>query len=182
MEVRYPPLLITRILFSVMLVAGPAIGGPLQDFQAMGSGAVVTNCPGRLAPNCTIRTEGTSTATADGVALLDGIFDIRFDTGSVVTPNGWPAGFQQGTEQGVCVPGSHLGFLVGANGDVLRFTNVGLACEETAPGSPVHFNGTFRITGGTGQFATAVGAGNVVVTTTRTDSLVFVKMIGTIAY
>jgi hypothetical protein len=182
MEVRYPPSLITRILFGVMLVAVPAVGGPLQDFQAMGSGAVVTNCPGRLAPNCTIRTEGTATATAGGAPLLEGIFDIRFDTGSVVTANGWPAGAQQGMEQGVCVPGSYLGFLVGANGDVLRFTNVGLACEEGAPGSPVHFNGTFRITGGTGQFATAAGAGSVIVTTTRTDSVGFVKMSGSLTY
>lgn len=172
----------------VLIAAGWALsatslmGSSLQDLQMMGSGTVVTNCPGMLAPNCTIRTEGTATATVNGAPLLEGRFEVRFDTGSAPTLNGWPSGITGGTQQGICIPGSYLGFLVAANGDVLRFTNVGTVCEEASPGSPYHFNGTFRITGGTGQFTTATGLGNIVVTATPGDSQVLVKMSGAINY
>ena len=165
------------------LAATSLIGQSLPALRVTGSGTVVTNCPGRLGPNCTTRsTEGTATATVDGAPLLEGLIDVRFDTGSAPTLNGWPAGMTTGMEQGICVAASHVTFMVAANGDVLRWNNVGTACEEAAPGSPYHFNGTFRITGGTGQFATATGLGNIVVTVTPGDSKMLVSMTGAISY
>jgi exopolysaccharide biosynthesis polyprenyl glycosylphosphotransferase len=170
-------------LIVLALVSAPAAGGPLQALQVMGSGVATTNCGSRLGPNCTIRTtDGTSIATSDGVVLLDGSFDIRFDTGSTGTLNGWPAGAQQGLEQGMCFAGSHLGFLTGANGDVLRFANVGTVCEESGPGSAIQFNGTFRITGGDGQFAAAAGVGSMAMSVALGDGKVFLKMSGTLTY
>ena len=169
-------------LFLCALVAVPAGAGPFQDLQATGSGPVVSNCPGRLVANCTTRSVGTATGTTNGTPVFQGEYDIRFDTGSTGSLNGWPAGLQQGMEQGLCFHGSHLGWLTAPNGDILRFAKVGTVCEEGPPGSPVHFNGTFRITGGTGQFATASGLGNIVITVPRDGSPVLVKMSGSIAY
>jgi exopolysaccharide biosynthesis polyprenyl glycosylphosphotransferase len=170
-------------LILLALVSASAAGGPLQALQVMGSGHATINCAPRLGPSCTVRTtDGASIATADGVVLLDGSFDIRFDTGTTGTLNGWPAGVQQGLEQGMCFAGSHLGFLTGANGDVLRFVNVGTVCEESSPGSPLQINGTFRITGGDGQFAAAAGVGTMAMSVTRDTGTVFLKMSGTLTY
>jgi exopolysaccharide biosynthesis polyprenyl glycosylphosphotransferase len=172
------------VLILLAFVSVSAAGGPLQDLHVMGSGTAVNNCAARLVPQCTIRTtEGASIATSDGVVVFDGaFFDIRFDTGTTGTFNGWPGGMQAGMEQGLCFAGSHLGFLTSGTGDVLRFANVGTVCEEAAPGSDIQFNGTFRITGGDGQFATAAGAGNMAMTVARADGKVFLKMTGTITY
>jgi hypothetical protein len=175
---------VARFVLAFVFGVAPGIGAQqLQDLQAMGSGTVETNCPISLAPLCTITTRGTATATATGTQILDGTFLIRVDLGGPVSLNGWPAGpGPVGAQQGVCLPGTYLGTLTAANGDVLTFTNVGTVCEEAAPGSPYHFDGTFRITGGTGQFAGASGAGNVAVTCTREGATTIVKMSGAIKF
>jgi hypothetical protein len=173
-------LLVLAFVFAVV----PGISGQqLQDLQVMGSGTVETNCLISLAPLCTITTRGTATATVTGTQILDGTFLIRVDLGGPASLNGWPAGpGPVGVQQGVCLAATYGGTLTAANGDVLNFTNVGTVCEEAAPGSPYHFNGTFRITAGTGQFAGASGAGSVAVTCTREGATTIVKMSGAIKF
>ncbi len=172
------------LVLAFVFAAAPGVGAQqLQDLQAMGSGTVETNCLISLAPRCTITTRGTATATAAGTQIFSGTYVIRVDVGASAALNGWPSGPEPGgAQQGVCVPATYGGEFTAANGDVLTFANVGTVCEEAAPGSPYHFNGTFRITAGTGLFAGASGAGMVGATFTREGATTFVKMSGAIKF
>lgn len=162
------------LVLGLFLAATPAPGAQLQDLQAIGSGTVVTNCFGTLYPGCTV----DSTGVATGTPILNSSFEVRFDLGSPASSNGWPSG----TPQGVCLPASFLGRLTATTGDTITFNNVGIVCEETVPGSPYHFNATYRITGGTGQFAGAAGGGSLTATFTRQGAAAFLKLDGTISY
>lgn len=117
-----------------------------------------------------------------GTQIVHGYFVLRLDLGSPASLNGYPAGGPIAVPQGVCVPASAVGWLTAASGDVINFSNVGTVCEEAVPGSPYHFNGTYRITGGTGQFAAAVGGGSLTSTFTRDGATVFFHLNGAIKY
>ncbi len=118
-----------------------------------------------------------------GTPILSGAFVLRFDTGSPASLNGYPAGpVTSGSEQGVCLPASFVGQLSETGGDSIDFSHVGVACEEAAPGSPYHYNGTFRLTGGTGRFAAASGTGSLAGTFTRDGSAVSIYLRGAISY
>ena len=62
---------------------------------------------------------------------------------------------------GHCLAASGTGTVTPASGDVIFFNTVGLLCEEAEPGSALQYNGTYRITGGQGRFASVVGGGNL---------------------
>ena len=62
---------------------------------------------------------------------------------------------------GRCFAASDTGTVTPANGDIISFNTVGLLCEEAEPGSALQYNGTYRITGGQGRFASVVGGGNL---------------------
>lgn len=59
----------------------------------------------------------------------------------------------------------------------------GTICEEGGAGSPAHFDGTYRITGGSARFADAVGGGSLALTWLRgAGGLAFLHLHGTIDY
>lgn len=150
----------------------------LVDLKAAGSGTFETNCVHTLSPGCTI----TATGQMTGMPVNPGEFILRLDTGSPASLNGY------GSDQGVCVPAVWQGRLAETGGDSIDFNHVGTVCEEGSQSSPMHYNGTYRFTGGTGRFATARGSGNVSATFTRVgtftrgsgSSLFYLN--GTIAY
>lgn len=174
------------VLLILVLVsaATPALGDHLMDFQVIGSGTVETNCLATLYPGCTITSWGEAQGTYISSPGSHGSFILRLDLGSPASLNGYPAGPgpQGGSQQGVCVPASLLGRLTSTTGDIIDFSHAGTVCEEAAPGSPYLYNGTYRITGGTGQFATAVGGGSLTSTFTRDGVTVFFHLHGTIKY
>jgi len=120
------------------------------DFEAVGSGGVETNCKHIVQPGCTAR--GTGLVGGTPITAASSI-ELRTDTGSPTSTNG-PA-------LGICVPASGAGLITETGGSTLSFNTAGTLCEEDAPSTPYHFKGSYRITGGTGRFANATGAGNV---------------------
>lgn len=173
------PFLILGFVFG----ATPALGDHLLDFQVMGSGTVETNCLATLYhPGCTITSWGEAQGTYISSPGVHGSFVLRLNTGSPGSLNGYPGGSQASLPQGVCVPASFLGRLTSTAGDIIDFSHAGTVCEETVPGSPHLYNGTYRIIGGTGQFTTAVGGGSLTATFTRDGTTAFFHLHGTIKY
>ena len=152
----------------------------LGDLKATGSGTFDTNCLHTLSSGCQI----TGTGQMTGAPVNPGGFALRLDTGSP----GWFNGYGTTTLQGVCFPAAFQGSLAETAGDTIEFNHVGMVCEEGAQGSPFHYNGTYRITGGTGRFASAAGSGTVTAAFTRQDTFeagsgdVLFYLNGTIAY
>jgi hypothetical protein len=170
-------LIIAQLVFSLVFVA-PLFAATTATIETNGTGTVVTNCFGTLYAGCTVTANGSMT----GTPMLTGQYYLRFDTGSPTSLNGYPAGTPSGgTQQGVCLPASFIGSLT-SGADSIYFSHVGFACEEAQVGSAYHFHGTFRITGGTGQFAAATGGGVVMGTFTRTTSGSFIYLRGSITY
>ena len=165
------------LVLALALVA-PPVSAQLSYFQAMGSGTVETNCLVTLESGCT----ATSSGEATGTVINNGSFVLRLDTGSPTLLNGYPAGPLAGSQQGICLPASSVGWLTGANGDTINFNHVGLVCEEAALGSPYLYTGTYRISGGTGAFAGALGGGSLTSTFTRAGATAFLHLHGTIRY
>ena len=85
---------------------------------------------------------------------------------------------------GTCFPANSTGqIVVAATGDLINFKTVGWICEEFLPGSPYHFNGTYRIDSGTGQFAAASGGGSLTATFEKEfQGRTFLKLDGAIAF
>ena len=147
-------------LFNAWLVfASTPVFAVLSVLEVTGSGTVETNCTVTLTPGCTI----TSSGTATGTNISNAQFILRIDTGSPTSFNGNPVS----TPQGVCLPGSFAGTITAANGDTIEFNHAGMVCEEADPGSPYHYNATYRITGGAGLFTGATGAGALTAAFTR---------------
>ena len=170
-------LTIVLLVFGMLFVA-PLFAATTATLEAVGTGTVETNCFGTLYGGCTV----TSTGSITGTPILTGQFFLRFDTGSPNSLNGYPAGTPTGgTQQGVCLPASFLGTFT-SGGDSISFNHAGFVCEEASVGSPYVYQGTFRITGGTGVFAAATGGGSVVGTFTRTPAESFIYLRGSITY
>ncbi len=135
----------------VSLLASPAFAGSI--IEVSGSGTNETNCLMAINSGCTI----TGSGAAAGTNIDAASFVLRVDFGSPASANGSPVA----TPQGACLPGSFIGKITTAVGDTMEFSHAGLGCEETQPGSAVHYSAAYRITGGTGVFAGAKGAGTV---------------------
>lgn len=169
-------------LLGLVLAATPVLANHLLEFKVMGSGTAETNCLATLEPGCTVASSGVAQGTFISTDTADGSFLFRIDAGSPAFANNTTVN----TPAGACIPASFIGSLTAVSGDTLNFTHTGLACEETKPGSPIHYTGTYRIYGGTGGFSTAAGEGSMTATITRWSpeqpSVVFLHLHGTIRY
>jgi hypothetical protein len=172
----------TLFMLGSILAAAPASAGTLI-LDVAGSGTVETNCLVTMTQGCTVTSAGEAMGTSlNQTAFSEGTFVLRLDTGSPISLNGYPSGPQGGTQQGICVPASFRGSLTAAGGDTIEFRHAGIVCEEAEPGSPYHYNGTYRIADGTGLFTGAVGAGSVTAVFTRAGAAVLLRIHGTIGY
>ena len=156
---KSPYLKSTAALYSLLLALAAAPAFPASVLEFSGSGTMETNCLAALSAGCTITASGTAT----GTNVSDAEFVVRIDTGSPASANGNPVSMPQG----VCIPGSFVGRITTASGDTLEFNHVGIVCEEANPGSPIHYNATYRVTSGAGLFAGVSGAGTLSATFTR---------------
>ena len=124
----------------------------MLDWEVRGSGTVGGTCAiSVLFAGCTASSGGSAVGTHVG----NSTWTLSVTTGPLPLAN---------SSGGNCFVANGMGDVTAANGDVISYNTVGTLCEEAAAGSPYHYNGTFRITGGTGRFSSAVGAGNVVTT------------------
>ncbi len=148
-------------VMTTFLAAGVSLADdhPLQDFQANGLGTGFTS---------------TSPCTGSGVcnATFSGqLWGDHIGTGSVSATIyiNETAAVQNGTNgpgsagANTCSPASGSGTITAADGDTINSAFAGWFCDvpssTTVPGT---FTGSYFFEGGTGRFAKAMGAGNVV--------------------
>jgi hypothetical protein len=164
---------VALLVIGLVLVAGSTVAGPLVlDIQVIGVGAAGGTCQvGALAPACT----SNSTGTVMGKHIGNSTYSLSLTAGTVAATN---------ITGGSCLAANSLGdTITAANGDVITFKTVGWLCEEEIPSSNYHYNGTYRIAGGTGRFASAVGGGNLSATFVKgIGGQTFLKFDGTINY
>ena len=174
-----------------LAVLGAVVANPfVLDWRVIGFGTVTANCA-PFGPACT----STSTGTVQGTHIGSGSYNLTLTAGSDGTsPTGSNAtnssggrclpanGTSMASVAGTSVPVSNA--ITAANGDVIQFNTVGWLCEEGAPESSYHYNGTYRITSGTGRFSTVVGGGNLAATFEkgRVTNATFLKFDGTINF
>ena len=179
--------------FVVVLGAGLALAvtpaasaaALVLDWQVIGTGTGAPN-------GCAVTTGGATcifsgNATGDHVGRSTYVINIiAGDTIPGLNGSG-----------GECALSSGTGNVTAADGSKVNFNTVGLLCEEGALGTPIHYNGTYRIcspattpgcpTSAGGRFSDAVGGGNLAATTTQPFStpsppVSFIKIDGTINF
>lgn len=143
-------LLIPGLGLALAAIAGAVAAVPL-DNHILGVGVVGGTCQALGAPlasGCISNSGGD----AIGKHIGNGSYTLSVTTG---------LGSLANSDTGMCFAANGTGKITAANGDVFNFNTVGTLCEEGLPSSPYHYNGTYRITGGTGRFDDAVGGGSV---------------------
>ncbi|TMJ03109.1 MAG: hypothetical protein E6G99_11680 [Bacillati bacterium ANGP1] len=88
-----------------------------------------------------------------------------------------PAASSSNGAGGFCAIATGSGAITAADGSTIFFLTVGLLCNESGALSPLHYNATYRITGGDGRFFGVLGGGSL---TATFGSPHFIKIDGTI--
>jgi len=167
-------------LLGIAVMANPFV----LDWRVIAFGAETGTCQSAFGQGCT----SISTGVVQGTHIGSGSYNLTITAGSDgSTPLGSNATNSSG---GRCLPANGLSSAVSnlvtaANGDVIQFNTVGWLCEEGGQGSSYHYNGTYRITSGTGRFSTVVGGGNLAATFEKgglTNNTTFLKFDGTINF
>jgi hypothetical protein len=151
-----------------VLVAGLALGAAdamanpfVLDWRVIGVGADAGTCEtGSLMSGCT----SLPTGSVQGTHIGAGTYTVSVTAGS---DNGGltdPSNHAKNSNSGLCLPANGSGTVVAADGSTINYNTVGWICEEAGSGSSYHYNGTYRISGGTGRFSTAVGGGSLTYT------------------
>ena len=153
----------------------PAAAAPLVlDWQVIGTGTGGTN-------GCTALTFPPGTCTFSGSAIGTHIGSGTYSVIVNIDPTAFPNGVGSG---GFCFFASGFAQTVtAANGDTIIFNTLGLLCTEGGLGSAVQYNGTYRITGGSGRFSGAGGGGSLTAILAPNLSVSsFIKIDGTINF
>ena len=156
----------------LVLLGTAAVASPLVlDWRVNGTGAVTGTCQMTFSSGCTSISSGIVLGTHIG----SGTYTLSVTTGNDSATN---------ASGGKCLPANGPGSITAASGATLNFNTVGWLCEEGSSGSPYHYNGTYRITGGTDRFSDAVGGGSVAATFEKggLTNNTFVKIDGTINF
>ena len=141
--------------FAARTIAAPAAG---LNWEVHGTGSGGVN----------LLTGGGSSGPAMSQYIGNGMYSVTLNPPVVFSNNG--AG-------GVCDVVTGSGSVTAANGDTISFNTVGMLCNESDASSPLHYNGTYRITAGSGRFAGVAGGGSLTITFGSTN---FMKIDGTI--
>jgi hypothetical protein len=159
------------------LLATAALANPfVLDWRVIGFGTVTGTCnAGALAAGCT----STSTGAVQGTHIGSGTYSLTLTAGNDNS--------NTNSSGGRCFPanGSTPNAVTAADGSTVDFSTVGWLCEEAGAGSSYHYDGTYRITSGTGRFSTVVGGGSLTATFEKNGALVsktFLKIDGTINF
>ncbi len=146
------------LAFAARTIAAPAAG---LNWEVHGTGSGGVNMLG-----------GGSSGPAMSQYIGNGMYSVTLNPPVFFSSNG--AG---GVATGVCDVVTGFGSVTAANGDTISFATVGMLCNESDATSPFHYNGTYRITAGSGRFAGVAGGGSLTVTFGSTN---FIKIDGTI--
>ena len=144
--------------FAARTIAAPAAG---LNWEVHGTGSGGVNLLG-----------GGSSGPAMSQYIGNGTYSVNLLPPVFFSSNG--AG---GVAVGACDVVTGTGSVTAANGDTIAFATVGMLCNESDATSPFHYNGTYRITAGSGRFAGVAGGGSLTVTFGSTN---FIKIDGTI--
>jgi len=148
------------LAFAARTIAAPAAG---LNWEVHGTGSGGVN----------LLTGGGSSGPAMSQYIGNGMYSVNFLPPVFFSSNG--AG---GVAGGVCDVVTGSGSVTAANGDTITFATVGMLCNESDAMSPLHYNGTYRITAGsTGRFVGVAGGGSLTMTFGSTN---FIKIDGTI--
>lgn len=164
---------IAVLMLTTVINPPSALAGHVLDFQVLGRGAVVSDCALATPVNCAVVLSGQ----ASGTHIGHDDFSLTLNRGSTSGTLGNGAG-------GTCVAVRGTGSITPPSAATLiSFTLAGIICEEDGAGSPAHFDGTYRITGGSARFSMAVGGGSLTATFRRgAGAAVFMHLHGTISY
>ena len=143
------------LAFAARTIAAPAAG---LNWEVHGTGSGGVN----------LLTGGSSSGPAMSQYIGNGMYSVNLLPPVFISNNG--AG-------GVCDVVTGSGSVTAANGDTISFATVGMLCNESDAFSAFHYNGTYRITAGSGRFAGVAGGGSLTVTFGSTN---FIKIDGTI--
>ena len=144
------------LAFAARTIAAPAAG---LNWEVHGTGSGGVN----------LLTGGGSSGPAMSQYIGNGMYSVTLNPQVLFSNNG--AG-------GVCDVVTGSGSVTAANGDTISFATVGMLCNESDAMSPLHYNGTYRITAGsTGRFVGVAGGGSLTMTFGSTN---FIKIDGTI--
>jgi len=144
---------------------GTAVGANpfVLDWRVLGFGVVSGTCETSFGSACT----SISTGSAQGTHIGAGAYSMSLTTGND-SSGGIGTNNATNSSGGKCLPANETsgttGTITAADGSTISFNTVGWLCEEGASGSDYHYNGTYRVTGGTGRFSGAVGGGSLVAT------------------
>ena len=144
------------LAFAARTIAAPAAG---LNWEVHGTGSGGVNL---------LTGGGGSSGPAMSQYIGNGVYSVTLNPQVLFSNNG--AG-------GVCDVVTGSGSVTAANGDTISFATVGMLCNESDASSPFHYNGTYRITAGSGRFAGVAGGGSLTVTFGSTN---FIKIDGTI--
>ena len=143
------------LAFAARTIAAPAAG---LNWEVHGTGSGGVNLLG-----------GGSSGPAMSQYIGNGTYSVN------LLP---PVTFSNNGAGGVCDVVTGSGSVTAANGDTITFATVGMLCNESDAMSPLHYNGTYRITAGsTGRFVGVAGGGSLTATFGSTH---FIKIDGTI--
>lgn len=144
--------------FAATTAAAPAAGLG-WEVHGTGSGSV------------TVLSGGTSSGPAMPQHVGNATYFLTISTPITFSSNG------SNGAGGVCALATGSGGIEAADGSTISWVTVGLLCNEAGALSPVHYNATYRITGGTGRFVGVAGGGSL---TATFGSPHFIKIDGTI--
>lgn len=144
--------------FAATTAAAPAAG---LGWEVHGTGSGSVN----------VFSGGTSSGPAMPQHVGNATYVLNLNVPQPVTSNG------SNGLGGVCAFVTGTGGIEAADGSTIVWATVGLLCNEAGVSSPVHYNGTYRITGGTGRFVGVAGGGSLTATFNSTH---FFKIDGTI--
>lgn len=148
-------LLGASLAFTATTTAAPA-AGLNWEVHGTGSGSV------------SVLAGGTSSGPAMPMHVGNATYLLSLST---------PVTFSSNGAGGVCAVVTGTGGVEAADGSTIVWATVGTLCNEAGALSPVHYNGTYRITGGTGRFVGVAGGGSL---TATFNSPHFIKIDGTI--
>jgi len=175
MRLRWVNLVLALLVLGagLALAAGPASAATVMlDWRVLGTGGSATTggtCLMALGQGCSFLVGGTSIGTHVGNSTSS----LSVTTGSSTGTN---------SSGGGCFVANGTGSVIAANGDTVTYSTVGTLCHQDGPNSgPLHYNGTYYITLGTGRFLDAVGTGNAVATAVS-GTVNFIQTDGSINY
>ena len=144
--------------FAARAIAAPAAG---LNWEVHGTGGGTVTVTGG----------GTSSGPAMPQHVGNATYHVTLSNPQIFTTNGGGVG------AGLCSIATGTGGIEAADGSTISFATVGTLCNEGDVNSAVHYNGTYRITVGTGRFLGVLGGGSL---TATFNSPHFIKIDGTI--